>query len=137
MTTSHTGGCACGAIRFETGRQPIFENHCQCLDCQKRSGTGHSSYMTFSGRNDMRITGQVSEWRVTSDSGNDKLYAFCPTCGTPVYVTFTAMPDVIAIHAAALDDPSRLKPQAVTYVIRGHGWDMIDPAVQRFDRMAG
>ena len=43
MSTSYAGGCACGAIRFETGEQPIFQNHCQCLDCQKRSGSGHSS----------------------------------------------------------------------------------------------
>jgi hypothetical protein len=137
MATSYTGGCACGAIRFETGHQPIFENHCQCLDCQKRSGTGHGSYLTFPRRNDMRITGQASEWRVAADSGHDKLHAFCPTCGTPVYLTFTAMPDLIAVHATALDDPGQFKPQALTYSIRGHAWDAIDAAVQRFERMAG
>lgn len=47
MSTSYTGGCACGALRYEAAAQPIFENHCQCRDCQKRSGTGHGSYLTF------------------------------------------------------------------------------------------
>jgi hypothetical protein len=37
----YNGGCACGSIRYETKSEPIFENHCQCTDCQKRSGTGH------------------------------------------------------------------------------------------------
>jgi hypothetical protein len=74
---------------------------------------------------------------VTADSGNDKIHAFCPTCGTPVYLTFTAMPEFIAVHPGSLDDPGQFNPQALTYAIRGHAWDPIDPAVQKFDRMAG
>ena len=135
MTTSFTGGCACGAIRFETSQLPVFQNHCQCRDCQKRSGTGHGSYLTFAKRSEMRITGQASEWRVTADSGHDKLHAFCPHCGTPVYLTFTAMPDLIAVHATALDDPGQFRPQALTYACRGPAWDMIDPALPAFERM--
>lgn len=42
-TKTYEGGCACGTIRYETTSEPIFENHCQCTDCQKRSGTGHGS----------------------------------------------------------------------------------------------
>mgnify|MGYP003680003097 CR=1 FL=1 len=81
------------------------------------------------------ITGEVSEWRVTADSGHDKIHAFCPTCGAPVYLTFTAMPDLIAIHAASLDDPGQFTPQALTYSIRGHAWDTIDPGLQSFEKM--
>jgi len=46
------------------------------------------------------------------------------------------MPDLMAVHAASLDDPSQFNPQALTYSIRGHAWDRIDPAVQTFERMA-
>ncbi|MBB6464318.1 GFA family protein [Aminobacter carboxidus] len=135
MTKVYAGGCACGAIRYETSNEPIFENHCQCLDCQKRSGTGHGSYLTFPRRAEMAITGEASTWRVAADSGNEKVHAFCPTCGTPVYLTFVAMPDLIAISAASLDDPGQFHPQAVTYTIRGHGWDTLDPALRTFVRM--
>jgi len=135
MTKAYTGGCACGAIRFAAPREPIFENHCQCTDCQKRSGTGHGSYLTFPRRAEVTITGEATSWRVAGDSGNDKIHAFCPTCGTPVYLTFAAMPDLIAIHAASLDDPGRFAPQAVTYSIRGHSWDQMDPALPAFERM--
>jgi hypothetical protein len=72
---------------------------------------------------------------VAADSGNDKVHAFCSTCGTPVYLTFSAMPNLIAVHASSLDDPGQFKPQALTYSIRGHAWDTIDPAVQIFERM--
>jgi hypothetical protein len=135
MTRSYTGGCACGAIRYETGSEPIFENHCQCTDCQKRSGTGHGSYLTFPQRAEVRLSGQASQWRVTADSGNDKIHAFCPTCGTPVYLTFTAMPDLFSVHASSLDDPGQFKPQALTYSVRGHAWDAVDPSLPKFERM--
>ncbi len=135
MTRSYTGGCACGAIRYETSSESIGENHCQCRDCQKRSGTGHGSYMAFPRRADVSIIGTAKTWRVAGDSGNEKVHAFCPTCGTPVYLTFVAMPDVIAVHAASLDDPSRFNPRMVTYTIRGHAWDRMDSALQAFERM--
>lgn len=135
MTKAYTGGCACGAIRYETMREPIFANHCQCGDCQKRSGTGHGSYLTFPQRADVTIVGEAKSWRVAGESGNEKIHAFCPTCGTPVYLTFAAMPELIVVHAASLDDPGRFDPQAVTYSVGGHRWDKMDPALQAFERM--
>ena len=135
MTQAFTGGCACGAVRFETARTPVFQNHCQCRDCQKRSGTGHGSYLTFPGRSDMRITGSASHWEVAGDSGNLKSHAFCPVCGTQVYLSFAAMPDFIAVPASSLDDPSRFKPQVLTYRVGALPWDCIDPLLQAFERM--
>jgi len=47
------------------------------------------------------------------------------------------MPELMAVHATSLDDPSQFKPQALTYAIRGHAWDLIDPSLQKFERMPG
>lgn len=135
MSKPYVGGCACGRIRYEASAAPIFENHCQCRDCQRRSGTGHGSYLSFSDRRAVTITGEAREWRVAGDSGNDKIHAFCPICGSPVYLAFAAMPDLVAVHAASLDDPARFKPQVVTYHGRAHAWDTLDPALTTFDRM--
>ncbi|MBN8221670.1 MAG: GFA family protein [Spirochaetes bacterium] len=135
MDKPFTGGCACGAIRYETKHAPIFQNHCQCLDCQKRSGTGHGSYLTFPARAEMTITGKATEWQVAGDSGNMKSHAFCPVCGSPVYLTFAAMPELIAVHAASLDEPGRFTPQVLTYRVRGLAWDAMDPALKTFEKM--
>lgn len=137
MTKSYAGGCACGAVRYEISAEPLAENHCQCRDCQKRSGTGHGSYLTFPRREDVTVTGGAKTWRVAGDSGADKIHAFCPTCGTPVYLTFAAMPDLFTIHAASLDDPGQFKPQMVTYGVRALPWDRVDPALRTFERMPG
>jgi hypothetical protein len=134
LSQAYTGGCACGAIRFEIDAEPLFQNHCQCLDCQHKSGTGHGSYLTFP-RQSVKHSGDTTLWDMVGDSGHVKSRAFCPTCGSPVYMTFAAMPDIFTVHAASLDDPGRFRPQAVTYALRGHAWDVIDPALPRFDRM--
>jgi hypothetical protein len=134
MSSPYTGGCACGAIRYRIAAEPLFQNHCQCLDCQHKSGTGHGSYMTFP-RQGVEQTGSASHWNVVADSGNVKTRAFCPTCGSPVYMTFSFTPDVFTVHAASLDDPSRFQPQVVTYAARGHAWDHLDPALTKFDKM--
>lgn len=135
MTQPFAGGCACGAVRFETPEAPVFQNHCQCRDCQRRSGTGHGSYLTFAARSRMKVTGTVSRWEVAGDSGHLKSHAFCPVCGTQVYLTFAAMPDFIAVPATSLDDPSRFEPQVLTFSARALPWDRMDPALRAFEGM--
>lgn len=132
-----TGGCACGAVRYEIAGEPVFANHCQCRDCQHKSGTGHGSYLTFPDKRAVTLTGRTTSWDMVGDSGNVKTRGFCPTCGSPVSLTFAAMPDLFTIHAASLDDPSRFAPQAVTYASRGYVWDHLDPAVPKFETMPG
>jgi hypothetical protein len=45
------------------------------------------------------------------------------------------MPDLFTIHATSLDDPRRYEPQMVTYTVRGHACDRLDPAVPKFEKV--
>ena len=38
MAKSYTGGCACGAIRYECTAEPIVILKCHCRDCQHITG---------------------------------------------------------------------------------------------------
>ncbi len=135
MSDAYTGGCACGAVRYEIADEPMFMNECQCRDCQLRSGTGHGSYLSFPSRERAKVSGEAKHWKVVADNGNVKNHAFCAECGSPVYLTFSYMPEVFTIHAGSLDDPGRYRPQAVTYAVRGHAWDPLDPALTKFQKM--
>ena len=135
--TRYTGGCACGAVRFATEATPVVELHCHCRDCQRRSGTGHGSYITFPRRSEVTLTGTAREWLLAGDSGAEKVHGFCPTCGTPVWLTFPAAPELIAVHAGGLDDPALFRPAIATYVVRRPAWDVIDLGLTTFDRMPG
>lgn len=72
---------------------------------------------------------------MAGDSGNEKINGFCPVCGAPVFLEFAAMPELIAIHAASLDDPGQFVPEALTYATCGLAWDRMDPELPRFERM--
>ncbi|MDT7515603.1 GFA family protein [Rhodoferax mekongensis] len=135
MTSTYSGGCACGEIRYEVQDAPVFQNHCQCHDCQCRSGTGHGSYLTFPDRTRVKIFGKAKLWEVVADSGNKKSNAFCPTCGSPVFLTFAAMPAIFTVHAASLDSPGDFNPQVVTYTASAQSWDKLDPSLTKFERM--
>ncbi len=134
MSEAYTGGCACGAIRYDIAAEPVVMNDCHCRDCQRESGTGHGSHLTFL-RKDVTLKGEAKPWDMVADSGNVKTRAFCRSCGSPVYMTFSAMPEFFTVRAASLDDPGRYKPQMVTYRVRAPAWDHVDPALPKFDKM--
>jgi len=124
-------------MRYQTTATPAVENHCQCVDCRRRSRTWHGSWLTFVRRASVQITGQAQEWQVAGDSGNLKSHGFCPVCGTPVYLTVAAMPDLMTIAAGSLDTPEMFRPAAVSYAFRGCDWDLMDPALASFAKMPG
>lgn len=134
MDKPYTGGCQCGAIRYEISGDPLVSADCQCRDCQQESGTGHGSHLVFA-REGLITTGQPSHFEMTADSGNKKTRSFCPTCSSSVFMEFAAMPDIITIRAGSLDEPERYKPQMVTYRVRGYEWDKVDPSLTQFERM--
>ncbi|MFC3079068.1 GFA family protein [Phenylobacterium terrae] len=135
MSEAYTGGCACGAVRYRIGGEPLFQPQCQCRDCQRMSGAGHGSYLTFPRGPNVTLEGRAQEWRFAGDSGNVKTRGFCPTCGSPVYLTSVAMPDLFTVHAGSLDDPGRYSPQAVMYHSSALAWDHLDPALPKFDKL--
>ncbi|XHS76592.1 GFA family protein [Burkholderiaceae bacterium UC74_6] len=134
-TRPYTGRCACGAVQYSTAHEPVFQNHCQCRDCQRRSGTGRGSWLTFAHRAEMEITGELRYWKTAADSGQVKVHGFCPVCGTPVCLGFEAMPDLIAVPAGSLDEPERFEPQVLTFRSRGWAWDAVPASMKTFERM--
>ncbi|MHB0952372.1 MAG: GFA family protein [Allorhizobium sp.] len=103
MTSIHTGGCQCGAIRFRVTGELKDSSICHCRMCQKAFGAYYAPLVS--------TRGAELEWtrgeRKTFRSSNFALRGFCADCGTPL--TYEA-PDGVAIAAGAFDDPSLLPP---------------------------
>jgi len=134
MTEPYTGGCACGAIRYEVAAEPVNMSICQCRDCQRDSGTGHGTHLTFVGA-PVTISGEPSSWTAVGLEGTRKSRAFCPTCGAPVFMTFPDLPEVFVASAGSLDDPRRYQPQFVMWTAAGEPWDYLDPDLPKFEKM--
>jgi hypothetical protein len=131
MGTSYSGGCSCGAIRYEIAAEPLMAGHCQCRDCQRESGTGHTSSLAFPAPA-VKLEGTATHWETAAASGNIVTRAFCPKCGSPVYARNSGRPDFFIVRAASLDDPTRYAPQTVVWTASGFAWDHLDPALPRF-----
>ena len=43
MPQKLSGGCACGAIRYEWAADPLIMMNCHCRDCQKASGSAYAA----------------------------------------------------------------------------------------------
>ena len=52
---SQSGGCLCGAVRFETAAPAHGATYCHCTRCQKRTGTAASAQAQVDGSG-FRIT---------------------------------------------------------------------------------
>lgn len=134
MSDTITGGCLCGAIRYESSADPMMAGHCHCVDCRKTSGTGHGTHVFFPGPA-VTITGTVTTYERATDSGNTVTRAFCPTCGNPIHSANSSMAEAMVIRASSLDDPEIAKPQMVVYASRAPSWDHVDPALPSFPEM--
>ena len=97
-----TGGCHCGAIRYQIEGDMLVHALCHCTDCRRHAGAPMVGWAMYA----------LDAVKVTS--GEPKVYAssehgrrhFCPDCGTGLfYVNVNAMPGIIDIQSATFDDP--------------------------------
>ena len=134
MAENFEGGCLCGAVRYSSSLAPVAGGHCHCIDCRKTSGTGHGSHVVLSAEA-LSITGELRYFDAPTDSGNMVRRGFCPTCGSPIVSTNSAMPGMAFIRASSLDDPEVFQPGIVVYTRRAPSWDHVDPSLPSFEGM--
>jgi hypothetical protein len=80
-----SGGCLCGAIRYRIVGAPVFVGQCYCRDCQKATGTGHSTVLGVPG-SQLSITGEPAVYASQGGSGGQVRRHFCPVwCGPAVH----------------------------------------------------
>jgi hypothetical protein len=81
------GACHCGAIRIEAEADPEKVTICHCTDCQTGTGSVFRVSIPVAG-SAFKMTGKPTSYlKTTADSGNPRVQAFCPSCGTPIYST--------------------------------------------------
>jgi hypothetical protein len=100
-----TGGCLCGAVRYESRAEPITARMCWCRFCQYiAAGNAAVSACFLTAR--MKISGETRDYESVADSGNTMHRRFCPTCGVHVFSAAEVRPHLIFVRAGTLDDPN-------------------------------
>lgn len=133
MATVRTGGCLCGAVRYEAGGDPLFSLQCHCRDCQRSSGTAFVAAMRMPAAR-FRITkGVAKRYVATSDAGNAVSRFFCGDCGSPLYIQVSTRPDIVGLRVGTLDDPSGFRAEADIFVKSAQPWDHLNPVLPKYD----
>jgi hypothetical protein len=129
---SMDGGCLCGAVRYTLRSPALFVSQCCCKDCQKATGTGHTTIVGVR-RDQLQIKqGTPKTYTSKGASGGDVVRHFCGDCGGRLYTSGTLPGEVVMVQAGSLDDPNRISPQSVVYVKDALAWDRFDEALPRF-----
>jgi hypothetical protein len=119
--------CSCGKLRVTAEGEPVRISMCHCLACQRRTGSAFGIQARFPADR-VRVVGRHTEYRRTSDAGEERTFRFCPECGATVFYTSEGAPDVIAVPVGAFADPSFPPPAVSVYESRRHPWVSV-PAI--------
>lgn len=134
MSPVLTGGCECGAIRYERSADPIMAGHCHCGSCRRASGTGHVTHLMVP-KAAITNTCDAAVYERSADSGNRMRRGFCPSCGGAVYGESSGWPEMLTLRAGSLDDPELFRPGMIVYADAAPIWDRMDPALPRIPTM--
>jgi hypothetical protein len=130
----YTGGCLCGALRYEAEGEPLYAGHCYCSDCRKASGSGFVPFIGFAG-SAVRFNGQTRKFASRAASGVAAVRNFCAVCGSLVFGGEVGKDDEFTIYAGSLDDPSSFRPTVAIFTRGRPVWAVIPPDLTAFEAM--
>ena len=136
-TTPLTGGCACGAVRFEVTEPPTGAIYCHCTRCQRRTGNAVSVSVRVAPGSVRLVQGEdrLRDW--TPPGGLAK--TFCADCGGAVFARGPEDGAIAVVRMAAFDDDPGVRPTAHQFTAYAAAWQPIpDDGLPRHpERMPG
>ena len=129
-----TGGCLCGAVRYESDGIALFSVLCHCRDCQRSSGSGHVPVMGVS-KAMFRVAGETRGHAIIGGSQLKTTRHFCPTCGSLLFGTPEVIPDMVSIYVGSLDDPSIFQPECSLFTCNRYQWDTSGAQLPSYETM--
>ena len=129
--TERTGHCLCGAVSFTLTTDPLATRVCWCRDCQHLAANGTVNLLVPAEA--LSVSGELSEYTKTADSGNSITRQFCPQCGTQLFAKSSGRPQFRVVRAGNLDEPSSIQPDMNIWTASAPAWACLDPALERVE----
>ncbi len=104
-----SGGCLCGAIRYEVSGDLVRVVNCHCDDCRRVTGSAFATNV-FVKEDDLVVTlGEPKKFEHIANSGSKRIKEFCPNCGSQLFSTTLGRP-ITSLKVGSIDDASFIKP---------------------------
>jgi hypothetical protein len=127
-----TGGCNCGAVRYEISEPLVSSGYCHCKRCQRRSGAAASPQARPAPGAFRLVSGaeQLRTW--TPPDGYAKV--FCATCGSQLWSQAPDDPEVRAVRLGTFDGDPGIRPTDRQWLDSAASWEPVpDDGLARHD----
>ena len=128
-----TGGCYCGALRYEADGEPIMKAQCHCRECQYVSGGAPNLFMLMPAGG-FRYTRGEAKTFARSDLERPVTREFCADCGTHLITRRPGLPFVVP-KIGTLDEPATFAPQMAIFTIDRQPFHHIADGLPTFERL--
>jgi hypothetical protein len=127
-----TGGCACGAVRYEVSEPFVSSNYCHCTRCQRRTGTGSSANARTAEGSFRIVKGEdvVAGW---DPGGGGFEKCFCSNCGSALFSRNAQTGGEVGVRLGTVDGDPGIRPQKRQFTDYAAIWEPIpDDGLPRF-----
>jgi hypothetical protein len=128
-----TGGCNCGAVRFEVTEPFEVSMYCHCTRCQRRTGTAASANARTVPEAFRIVQGEdrIRSW----DPSDGAAKFFCGDCGSAL---FSRGPGSVGVRLGAIDGDPGIRPSYRHFVAYAAAWEEIpDDGLPRYPEARG
>ncbi len=122
VTLPQTGGCACGAVRYELSAPPLMIYNCHCANCQKITGSAFTVAATVPEASLAFTKGDPARVEWKADSGNLRFGIFCGACGSRIANGQVPTIGMLSLRAGTLDDTSWVEPVGDIWTKSAQKW---------------
>jgi hypothetical protein len=127
-----SGGCLCGAVRYQWRGTSVSATYCHCPDCRKATGGPYTVGVRVDAAGLTICSGKTRGYTKIADSGRRITREFCPECGSPLFTRGEKCPDMVSIKAGSLDTPELIKPTHQTWTAMAVPWAYLDKGLPSF-----
>ena len=132
-----TGGCYCGAVRYEADGEPVMKARCHCRECQYFTGGEGNDFMAMPVAG-FRFTRGEPKSYTRPDLKGAATRQFCADCGTPILTKSPALPVAVILKVGSLDEPGLYGgPQVIFQTADAHPFNLMPEGVPAFARFPG
>ncbi|MQA75798.1 MAG: GFA family protein [Solirubrobacterales bacterium] len=121
--TPLTGGCLCGAVRFEIEGPLHDARYCHCARCQRRTGTAASANASVERGALTMLEGADLLRAYRPPDGYEKL--FCADCGSALFSRGRDDPEDLSVRLGSIDGDPGVRPGFRQFVESAAPWEAI------------
>ena len=108
-----SGGCMCGAVRYEVIGKPIIVAYCHCSDCRQQTGAPVVTWVAFKSQQVHFLNRERKIYESSPGIG----WGFCDQCGSSLTWEGESMVfgkekmSITELHISSLDTPEEFIPE--------------------------